>query len=319
VPFEAQGKPELLGAEGEEILGAFYGFLEAAEELLEVVAALDEVDFGGVDDEKISGGVAEKEVFVGAGDFLDVFEGDAVFFAGGFFGDAGAEDFRAGLEIDDQIGSGEVGGESFVIALVEFEFFVVEIDVGEDAVLFHEEIGENRGGGIVERGSQRFTEAALAFDEEVHLGAESGAGLGLVEVGEKGIVFTIENAAGVQALSEDTGESGFADTERAFYDDEAGRLRSPLRDASAFRGRGVVGGHAWRRPQSGQPAEIITERGKRLEQEEGTARLKSVEKSLDNGRETGRAVPGKRKDFHGNFKKKCWYLGFRGSRTVRLE
>jgi hypothetical protein len=245
---------------------------------LEVVAALDEVDFGGVDDEEIGGGVAEKEVFVSAGDFFDVFEGDAVFLAGSFFGDAGAEDFRAGLEIDDQIGSGKVGGEGFVIALVEFEFFVVEIDVGEDTVFFHEEIGENWGRGIVERGGKRFTEAALAFDEEVHLGAESGAGLGLVEVGEKGIVFTIKNAAGVQALSKDAGKSGFANTERAFYDDEAGRLRSPLRDASAFRGRGVVGGHAWRRPQSGQPAEIITERGKRLEEKRAQGAWKAWEK-----------------------------------------
>src|SRR5438876_11250654 len=61
------------GAEREEVLGAFDGFLESLEEELEVVAALDEIDVGGVDDQKVGGGVAKKEMFVGAGDFGDVF------------------------------------------------------------------------------------------------------------------------------------------------------------------------------------------------------------------------------------------------------
>jgi len=54
------------------------------------------------------------------------------FFAGGFFGDAGAQHFWRGLEVDDQVGGGQLGSESFVVALVELEFFVIEIEVGED-------------------------------------------------------------------------------------------------------------------------------------------------------------------------------------------
>jgi len=43
------------------------GVLEAAEELLEVFAALDENRCsGGVDDQEVRGGVAEEEMFVGA-------------------------------------------------------------------------------------------------------------------------------------------------------------------------------------------------------------------------------------------------------------
>src|SRR5216683_5476541 len=87
-------------AEGEEVLGAFDGFLEAAQEKLEVFAALDEVNVRRVDHEEVRGRVAEEEMFVGARDFLDVFEGDASFVAGSFLGDAGAEDFGLGLEID---------------------------------------------------------------------------------------------------------------------------------------------------------------------------------------------------------------------------
>jgi len=62
-------------------LGAFDGVLEAAEKLLEVFAALDEIDVGGVDDEEVGGRVAEEKVFVGRGDFFDVFGGDLGFVA----------------------------------------------------------------------------------------------------------------------------------------------------------------------------------------------------------------------------------------------
>src|SRR6266404_3878174 len=239
----------LFGAEGEEILGAFDGILEAAEELLEVFAALDEIDVGGVDDEEVGGGVAEEEMFVGAGDFLDVFGGDVGFVAGRFLGDARAEDFGLGLEIDDQIGSGNVRGKGGVIALVELQLFVVEIEVGEDAVFLHEEVREDRAGSFDGEG---FAEAFLALEKEVHLGAERGARLGVVEIGEEGIVFAIVDAAGVEAFGEDLGEGGFADAQRAFDDDEAGRLRTSLRSASALGCGRVVGRHRWNwRPRAG--------------------------------------------------------------------
>jgi len=210
--------------------------------LLEVLAAFYEIDFGGVDYEEVGGGVAEEEMFVGAGDFLDVFGGDVGFFAGGFFGDAGAEDFGLGLEIDDQIGGGNVRGERFVIALVELELGVIEIEISEDTVLLHEEIGEYGAGSFDGEG---FAEALAALDEEVHLGAKGGAGLGVVEVGEEGIVLAIVDAAGMQALGEDAGESGFADAQRAFNDDEARKLRTALRNASALGGGRVVARHCF--------------------------------------------------------------------------
>ncbi len=230
--------PLLGGAEREEILGAFYGILEAAEELLEVGAAFYEVDVGGVDDQEIGGGVAEEEMFVGAGDFLDVLEGDLRFFAGGFFGDARAQHFRFGLEVDDQIGRGDFRSEGFVVALVELELFVIEIEVGEDAILFHEVVGDDRAGGFDGEG---FAEAALALHQEIHLRAQGGAGLFFVEVGEEGVVLAVVDAAGMQALGEDFGEGAFADAQRAFDDDKAGSLRTSLRGEGALGGGGFVG------------------------------------------------------------------------------
>src|SRR6266702_2306706 len=233
-------------AEGEEVLGAFDGFLKAAQEKLEVFAALDEVNVRRVDHEEVRGRVTEEEVFVGARDFLDVFERDASFFARSLLDDASTEDFGLGLEIDDEIGGGKVRGEGFVVALVELELFVGEVEIGEDAVLFHEEIGEEGTGGFDGEG---FAEALLALDEEVHLGAEGGAGFCIVEIGEEGIVLAIIDAAGVEALREDPGEGGFADAQRAFNDDETGKLRAALRNASALRGGGVVAGHRWMSPR----------------------------------------------------------------------
>src|SRR5258708_7676590 len=179
-------------------------------------------------------------MFVGAGHFLDVFGGDVGFVARGFLGDAGAEDFGLGLEINDQIGGGNVRGEGFVVALVELELFVVEIEIGEDAVLFHEEVGEEGAGRFDGEG---FAKAFLALDEEVHLCAKSGAGFGFVEIGEEGIVLAIVDAAGMEALRENLGKSSLTDAQGAFNDDEAGRLRAALRKASALGGGGVVTGH----------------------------------------------------------------------------
>src|SRR5258707_14362563 len=190
------------GSQWQEILRAFYGILQAAEELLQVGAAFYEVDFGGVDYEEVGGGVAEEEMFVGAGDFLDVLEGNLRFFAGGFFGDARAQNFRLGLEVDDQVGRGKLRGERFVVALVELQLFVIEIEIGEDAVFLHQEIGDDRAGRF---DGQRFAKALLAVHQEVHLRAQGGAGLFLVEVGEKRIVLAVVDAPRVQPLREDLG------------------------------------------------------------------------------------------------------------------
>jgi hypothetical protein len=233
-------------------LSALNGLLKAAEKLLEIVIALNKIDFRSVDHQEIGGGVTEEKMFVGAGDFLNVFERDAVFLARGFFCDARAEDFRTGLEVDDQVGSGKASGKSFVVALVELQFFVVEIDVGEDAIFFDQEVRKDGPGSFARWEEEGLAEAAVALHEEIHLGAEGGAGLGAVEVGEERIIFAVENAAGVKALGEDARESGFTDAQRAFHDDETGRLRSSLgREASALGRRGVVGCHL---SVAGEPA-----------------------------------------------------------------
>lgn len=179
-------------------------------------------------------------MFVGMGDFLDVFGRDLGLVAGGFFGDACTENIRLGLKIDDEIRGRDAGGERFVVTVVKLQLFVIEIEIGKDTVFFEKEIGEDRAGSF---DGERFADALLALDEEIHLGAESGAGFFLVKIAEKRIVLAVVDPAGVQAFGEDFGKRGFADAKRAFDDDEARELRTPLGARSAFGCGRFVGRH----------------------------------------------------------------------------
>ncbi len=219
-----------------KVLCSFHRLLQTAQQLLKVFAALDEVYIRRVDHQQIRGFVAEEEVFVGSGDFFDIFGRDLRFAACGFFGDARAQRFRLGLQINHEVRRGNFAGVQIVIAFVEFQLFVIEIQVGEDAVFFHQEIGEQRRGRIRGEG---FAQSFLALQQKVHLRAKGGAGFFLVKIGEKRIVFAIVNAAGVEAFGKDAGQRGFADAQRAFDGDETGSLRPPLGDKSAL-GRGVL-------------------------------------------------------------------------------
>ncbi len=77
-------------------------------------------------------------------------------------------------------------------------------------------------------------DALLAFHEEVHLGTEGSSRFFGVKLGEKRVVFAIENAPGVEAFGKDFGECGFSDAQRPFDDDESRRLRAPLRDGGSL-------------------------------------------------------------------------------------
>src|SRR2546429_500990 len=141
------------------------------------------------------------------------------------------------LQVNDQVGSREIGGKELVVALVELEFLIVEIEIGENAVFFEEKVGEDEAEGF---DGQAFAKMLLPLDEEIHLGTECGSWFGFVEVGEKRIVLAIVNAARVQPFGEDAGEGGLADTQGTFDSDEARRLRTALRNERALGSQGVV-------------------------------------------------------------------------------
>ena len=67
----------------------------------------------------------------------------------------------------------------------------------------------------------RLADTFLALHQEVHLGAESGAAFCSIEIGQKGIVFAIVDAPGMQTFSEDAGEGRFAHAQRTLDDDKS--------------------------------------------------------------------------------------------------
>src|SRR5262249_41864821 len=95
------------------------------------------------------------------------------------------------------------------------------VDIRENLVLLEKKIRDHRNGAVLE---VRFEQPPVAFVEEMHLRLESGAGLFVVELGEKGIFFAIEDAPRMHLFGEDAGESGFADANRPFYHDIPRRL-----------------------------------------------------------------------------------------------
>jgi len=195
--------------EGKEILCALDGFLKATEKLLQVFAAFDKIDFGGVDDQKIGACIAEEKMFVGARDLLDVVGGDLLLLARFLFGNACAENLRLGLEIDDEVRFGEFEGKGLVVSLVEFQLGVVEIEIGENTVFLHQEIGNDGTGGITSEG---FADAFLALHEEIELSVKGGTGFFGIEIGEEGVVLAVINTSSMETLGEDAGEGGLADT-----------------------------------------------------------------------------------------------------------
>src|SRR5260370_27139046 len=159
-------------SEGKEILCPFDGVLEAAEELLEIGVAIDEVNVRSIDDQQIGSRVAEEKVFVGAHDRFEIFGGNLGFFASALLGDAFPQNFRLGLEIDNQVGWPKLGSKPLEVTVVELQFFVVEIQVGEDLVLLEQKIRQHRPGGFH---GERFVQAAGAVHQKIHLRAQGRA------------------------------------------------------------------------------------------------------------------------------------------------
>ncbi len=83
----------------------------------------------------------------------------------------------------------------------------------------------------------RLADTLLALNQKVHLRAEGSAPFRGIEIRQKGIVFAVVNAPGMQTLRQDAGKRRFAHAQRALDDDKSRWLRAALRLESSFRRR----------------------------------------------------------------------------------
>ena len=143
IPAASYSLRVVLLAERKEILRALDGLADPAQQDLEVFAALDEVDLGGVDDQQIAGGVVEEEMFVGLDDLFHVLVADGALVGDIFAAQALAQDIERRLEVDDQVRGGQFGAEEFVVAVVNGQLVVGEVEVGEELVFLEDVVGDD--------------------------------------------------------------------------------------------------------------------------------------------------------------------------------
>jgi len=159
-------------------------------------------------------------MFIGFDDFFHVFVADGALVGGILAAEALAEDIDRSLEIDDEVGSGEFGAEELVVAIVNGELFVAEIEVGEKFILFEDVVGDHYFLRLLRSGERaKLLEAA---DEEGKLGLESRSGIAIIKSREEGILLWLLHQLAVHLLGEEVGKSALADANRTFYGDVSG-------------------------------------------------------------------------------------------------
>jgi hypothetical protein len=124
------------------------------------------------------------------------------------------------LEVDDEIGGGQLGAEEFVITVVDGKLVVAEVEVGEEFVLLEDVVGDDYLLRIV--GGGEGAELLEAADEKGKLSLESGSGLAIIEGGEKWVLLGLLNKLAVELLGKETGERALADANRTFDGDVSG-------------------------------------------------------------------------------------------------
>src|SRR6267143_615416 len=192
------------------------------QQLLQVFVAVDEVDLGRVHDQQVGLRVVKEKVFIGLHDFHQVILADGLFAGRVLFLQPLLQHFRRGLQIDDQIGRGNLFAEIIEVAIVGIEFLIVEVEAGKELIFFKNVIGDD--GLIRTRPQIEPAQLLEAADQERQLGLERGARLAFVECLQKWIVFRLDDALGSQALSENPRECALPNSYGTFDRNITGKL-----------------------------------------------------------------------------------------------
>src|SRR5438128_251978 len=140
----------------------------------------------------------KEEVLVGTGDFFNVVVaygnlGGSIFLAQALFQHLGR-----GLQVDDQVRQGKLPAEVLVIAVVDLQLGIIEIDVGKNFVFLKDVISHYR--------FLRFTadlqmlELLKAPHHEGKLRLKGGAALAFIKSPQKRIVFRLNHALRVEPV-----------------------------------------------------------------------------------------------------------------------
>src|ERR1700685_271002 len=164
----------------------------------------------------------KKEVLVGLDHFFEIFFVDRLLSRRILFLQTLFQNLGTGLQIDHQIGRGELFAKIVVIAIVGFEFLIGEVEAGEELIFFENKIGNDGFLGAwpkIER-----AELFEAANQESELRLESRAAFAVVKGAQKGVVFGFHHPLGVEALSQNPCQRALSDAYGAFHSNVAGQF-----------------------------------------------------------------------------------------------
>src|SRR4029450_9224092 len=135
----------------------------------QISAVFDEVDLRAVDHEQRGLRIVMKEGPERFRQALQVLRGDAAFEVTISLADPAHQDVGPRLEVDDQIGPGNLRVEELEYLAVEGELVVAEGDAGEDAVLGEEIVRDRSARSHAPRAAPELVPGALEGEEKLGL------------------------------------------------------------------------------------------------------------------------------------------------------
>src|SRR5262249_43221072 len=153
----------------------------------EVAAVLHEVDVRAVDHEKWGLCIMMKEGPESFRQALQVLRGDAALEVPVALANSSQEHIRPGLEVNDQVGPGDLRVEEMEDLAIEVELVRLEGAPGEDAVLGEQVVAHPAGG--IDAVLLELALLAIALEGEEELGLKGMAFGVFVELAQKRVVF----------------------------------------------------------------------------------------------------------------------------------
>ena len=121
---------------------------------------------------------------------------------------------RRRLQIDDQVGRDEVGGQQVVQPLIDEQLVVVQIEVGVDLVLVEEVVRDDQ---LIEQiGLPQRRLLPVPREQRKQLRLERRARTTGVQVGDERVVGIVENRCRVEPKCEMSGQGRLAGANRTF-------------------------------------------------------------------------------------------------------
>src|ERR1044071_7301500 len=157
----------------------------------------------------------KKEVFIGLDHLFNVVVAHGGFTGDVFLAQALLQHVGRGLKVNHQVRRGQLLAEELVIAVINFQLRIAQIDVGEDLVFFKDVVGDD---GLARLGPHfKPLQLLKAADKKGKLGLESGAALAFIKRAQKRIVLRLDYALRVQPVRDDVGQRALAHADGAFH------------------------------------------------------------------------------------------------------